>query len=95
MSEQTQQDMPTAEAMNRMSEALETLNSHRFLRVNNSFWRMLWFQLARGLAFGLGTALGASLLVSVVAWWLSQVEFVPILGNWATQILDSMDTTQQ
>ncbi|MBC7181778.1 MAG: hypothetical protein H5U14_17070, partial [Roseovarius sp.] len=33
---------------------LERLNAHRFIRVHNSFPRMLAFNLARGLAAGLG-----------------------------------------
>lgn len=86
-------DQPTlkTEAMERLATELEKLNEHRFVKVNNSLWRLLSFQFARGLAFGLGTAIGASLLVSVIAWWLSQIEFVPILGEWATEILNSMN----
>lgn len=86
-------DQPTfeTEAMERLATELEKLNEHRFVKVNNSLWRLLSFQFARGLAFGLGTAIGASLLVSVIAWWLSQFEFVPILGEWATEILESMN----
>lgn len=65
---------------------LETLNAHRFIRVHNSFPRMLAFNLARGLAAGLGTVLGATVLLSVIIWTLSQIEFLPIIGDWAAQI---------
>lgn len=91
MTEQPTREAKETEAMERLATELEKLNGHRFVKVNNSLWRLLSFQFARGLAFGLGTALGASLLVSVIAWWLSQFEFVPILGAWATEILNSMD----
>jgi len=36
----------------------------------------LGWQFARGLAFGLGSVLGASLLVSVLGWWLGQLEIL-------------------
>ncbi|EAQ27161.1 MULTISPECIES: DUF5665 domain-containing protein [unclassified Roseovarius] len=65
---------------------LQTLNAHRFIRVHNSFPRMLAFNLARGLAAGLGTVLGATVLISVMIWMLSQIEFLPIIGEWAAQI---------
>jgi hypothetical protein len=65
---------------------LQTLNAHRFIRVHNSFPRMLAFNLARGLAAGLGTVLGATVLLSVMIWALSQIEFLPIIGDWAAQI---------
>jgi hypothetical protein len=44
---------------------------------------MLAFQFVRGLALGLGTVVGASVLVSVLAFALAQIDFVPIVGEWA------------
>ena len=69
-------------------EALETLTREveRLDARNARPLRHLAFQFARGLMFGLGSVVGASLLVSVAAWWLSQIEFLPIIGNWAAQI---------
>ncbi|MCU0906776.1 MAG: DUF5665 domain-containing protein [Rhodobacteraceae bacterium] len=63
-----------------------TLNAHRFVRDLNSPGRMLAIQFARGLVLGLGTVLGASILVSVSVYLLSQVDFIPILGDWAAEI---------
>lgn len=62
------------------------LNGHRFIRVQNSLPALLAFQFARGAAFGLGALIGASLLLSVLAWSLSQVDFVPVLGDWAGRV---------
>lgn len=62
------------------------LNNHRFLRVNDNFWWMLGNALARGLMMGLGTVVGATLLLSVLVWMLSQIEFLPIVGEWAKEI---------
>ncbi|SLN15316.1 hypothetical protein ROA7450_00337 [Roseovarius albus] len=69
---------------------LERFNRHRFLRIQNSFVRLMLFNLARGMAFGLGTVLGASVILSIFVWSLSQVEFVPIIGDLAAQILEQM-----
>jgi hypothetical protein len=62
------------------------LNAHRFVRDLNSPLRMLAHQFVRGLALGLGTVVGASILVSVSVYLLSQVDFIPILGDWAAEI---------
>lgn len=70
------------------------LNSHRFVRIHNSIVRLILFQFLRGLAFGLGTVVGASALVSVVVLLLSQVEFVPILGGFATQIISEIEVSR-
>lgn len=77
--------------LDKLSAELETLNSHRFIRVHNSLWRLVLFQFTRGLAFGLGSVLGASILVSLLVWWLSQFEFIPIVGDFTKQLIEWID----
>ncbi len=74
-----------------LTAELSKLNNHRFIKVQNSVWRLILFQFARGLAFGLGTLMGATVLVSLIAWWASQFSFIPILGEWMTQIVQQME----
>lgn len=74
-----------------LTEELRLLNTHRFVTLHNSFWRLMLYQFARGLAMGLGTVMGATVLVSLIAWWASQFSFVPILGDWLTQIVQEME----
>ncbi|SEP08101.1 hypothetical protein SAMN04490248_12339 [Salinihabitans flavidus] len=82
------------EAIRSLARELEKLNSHRFIRVQNSLWRLILFQFTRGLAFGLGSVLGATILVSIVAWWVSQFEFLPIIGEWANQLVEEIQDKQ-
>lgn len=77
-------------AIERLTKEVETLNKHRFVRIHNSVPRMIGFQFMRGLALGLGTAVGATALVSIVAFWLSQFEFLPIVGEWVKEIADQI-----
>jgi hypothetical protein len=70
------------------------LNGHRFVRDMNSPGRMLALQFARGLALGLGTVVGASILVSVSVYLLSQVDFIPILGDWAAGIAREIENSR-
>lgn len=90
----TQDDTSTdaqTEAIARLTREVERLNAHRFVRIHNSFWRLVLFQFARGLAFGLGSVMGATILVSLLAWWVSQFEFLPLIGEWAAQIVDQIE----
>ena len=77
----------------RLTEAIEDLNNHRFLRIHNSYPRMILYQFTRGLAFGLGSVVGATFLVSMLVWWLSQFEFLPLIGDWIAQIVDQIEST--
>ena len=74
-----------------LREEIERFNSHRFVRIQNSWWRMLMQAFARGLAVGLGTVMGASILVSVVIYLLSQINFIPVIGDWASEIAQEME----
>ncbi|GAB5438812.1 DUF5665 domain-containing protein [Falsiruegeria mediterranea] len=76
----------TDEEIRALREEIAKFNSHRFVRVQNSIWLMLWQALLRGMAVGLGTVVGASILVSVLVYMLSQIDFLPIVGDWAKEI---------
>ncbi len=77
--------------MSRLADEVQRLNRHRFVRVHNNIWRLALWQFIRGLALGLGTAVGATALVSAAVLVLSQFEFIPILGDLATAIIDEID----
>lgn len=80
MSEKLEQEVAALRA------EVAQLNRHRFIRMHNRPGRVLVFNFTRGLAFGLGTVLGGGLLLSVVAWSLAQIDFLPIVGDWAADI---------
>ena len=69
------------------------LNRHRWLQVHNSLPKLVLFQLYRGLAFGLGPVLGATVVLSVLVWSLSQINFIPIIGDWATELIELIQPT--
>ena len=82
---------PSADLQSEISalkQELELLNNHRFVRIHNSVWRLVSFQFVRGLAFGLGSVIGATFLVSLLAYSLSTIDFLPIVGEWAKEIVN-------
>ncbi len=88
MSENKPDQLPDIHAdLKALKEEIQQLNGHRFVRIHNSTWRLLGFQFIRGLAFGLGSVIGATLLVSVLVYSLSQIDFIPIVGEWAKEIV--------
>ena len=92
MSEQSEAEMK--HSIDRLTQELERLNTHRFVTVHSPTWRLLSFQFMRGLAFGLGSVIGATLLVSTLVWWASQIEFIPVIGEWAAQLVEEMQRTR-
>lgn len=85
--------MSTSEAA-KLRREIETLNAHRFIRLHNSFPRLLAFRFASGLAFGLGTILGGTILLSMIVYTLSSIDFIPVIGEWSARIADEMRSAQ-
>ncbi|MEL6521903.1 MAG: DUF5665 domain-containing protein [Pseudomonadota bacterium] len=74
---------------------LARLSDHRFVRIHNSTFRLMFYQFLRGLSFGLGTVMGASILVSVLVYMLSWIDFIPIIGEWATELARQIELERQ
>jgi len=70
------------------------LNQHRFVTIHNSLPRLVMFRFLSGLAFGLGTVLGGSILLSFLVLALSSIDFIPVLGDWAARVAQEMQTAR-
>ena len=78
------------EELRLLREEVRRITAHRLFTSQSTVPRIVAISLARGLAFGLGSVIGASFLVSVLVYSLSQIDFIPVLGDWAAQIADQI-----
>jgi hypothetical protein len=78
----------------RLAEAIETLKNHNLMRIYSSSRRIIWTNFLRGLAFGLGSVIGASILVYITVQILAQIEFIPILGDWALRLISEIEKSR-
>ncbi|GEM_PF-592138 len=85
------QDTELVKEVRSLRTEVGKLNNHRYIKLHDSVVKLGLFQLYRGLAFGLGSVLGATILVSVAAFLLSKIDFLPIIGDWATDIAREID----
>ena len=60
---------------------------HQLQRLNS---QLLTIQFMKGAAFGLGSVIGATVFVSLIIYLLSQVAFLPIIGEWIKIILEEI-----
>lgn len=70
-----------------LREELARLNQHNILRSHRTTGRVLAFNFLRGLAFGLGSVVGATVLVSMLVYALSHIDFIPVIGEWAKEVI--------
>jgi hypothetical protein len=69
---------------------LQKLNRHKLITAYDSTSHLLFIQFMKGAAFGLGSVIGASVVVSLIIFLLSQVAFLPIIGEWIKVILEEI-----
>ena len=82
----TQEMKSLTDEVKTLRTVIERMGSQRYLQLHNSIWKMMGYQLLRGLAFGLGSFLGATIVVSSLVYILSFIDFLPLVGDWAKQI---------
>ncbi|MDU0113624.1 DUF5665 domain-containing protein [Psychrosphaera aquimarina] len=75
-----------------ISLQLQQLNEHKLIKAYNSIPQLLWFHLLKGVAFGLGSVLGATVVLSALVYVLAQFEFIPYIGEWVSAIIDVVKT---
>ena len=76
----------------KLDKSIKELNDHYFFKMHSSFWKVLSISLFRGLFSGLGWVLGATILVSLLTYTLSQIEFIPILGEWVSRLINEIES---
>lgn len=66
---------------------IKSLNENKIFVIYNSLYKLIGIQFIKGLAFGLGSVLGATIVVSILLFFLAQIEFIPIIGDWVKLII--------
>ena len=77
--------------INKLSHAIKSLNNNNVFKIYNSTKKILFMSFLKGLASGLGWIIGATILVSILTYILSQIEFIPILGDIVSQLIREIE----
>ena len=75
----------------KLREAIKSLNNNNIFKIYNSIKKVLFISFLKGLASGLGWIIGATILVSLLTYILSQIEFIPILGDIVSQLIEEIE----
>ena len=75
----------------KLSESIKSLHNSNIFKIYNSTKKILFISFLKGLASGLGWIIGATILVSLLTYILSQIEFIPILGDIVSQLIQEIE----
>ena len=79
------------DSIKQLEQAINDLKEHYLFKMNSSLSKTIFFSLIRGLSFGLGSVIGATILVYLLILFLSQIEFIPIIGEWAALLIEQIE----
>ena len=79
------------DSIKQLEQAINDLKEHYLFKMNSSLSKTIFFSLVRGLSFGLGSVIGATILVYLLILFLSQIEFIPIIGEWAARLIGQIE----
>ena len=79
------------DSIKQLEQAINDLKEHYLFKMNSSLYKTIFFSLIRGLSFGLGSVIGATILVYLLILFLSQIEFIPIIGEWAARLIEQIE----
>ena len=80
------------DSIKQLEQAINDLKEHYLFKMNSSLSKTIFFSLIRGLSFGLGSVIGATILVYLLILFLSQIEFIPIIGEWAARLIEQIES---
>lgn len=83
-----------AKEVKNLSKNIRDLESEKIFQLVSNPWRLMWYSFLKGLMVGFGSVLGATVIVGVFVYALSQIEFIPIIGDWVKQILEQVKGVQ-
>lgn len=62
-------------------KALKKAELPTYIDVATNPWKIFWFSFLKGTGFGLGTLLGASVIITVIAYVFRLLEKMPFFGE--------------
>lgn len=74
----------------RLSRSIDNLVYTLANFTDNKPWKAFYINLIRGIAFGFGGVLGATLVVAAFIYILGKIQFVPLIGDFVQNLLEYM-----
>lgn len=74
-----------------LTKQVQRLRDTELLEIYKKPGRFMLYALVKGLMIGFGSVVGASLLVGIFVYLISQVQLVPVLGDFVQEVLQEID----
>lgn len=83
-------NLELAKEVRKLSQNIRDLESEKIWNLVKSPWKLMWYSFLKGIMVGFGGVIGATVVVAIFIFLISQIEFVPIIGDWVKQIVEQV-----
>ncbi|MBP7671085.1 hypothetical protein KA119_02225 [Candidatus Gracilibacteria bacterium] len=74
-----------------LTKQVQNLRDSELVEIFKKPGKFLWFSFLKGLALGLGSALGATILLAFLIYLLAQIQLVPYIGDFVTEVIQEIE----
>lgn len=57
--------------------------------------RFLWLGFIRGIVYGLGIVVAIAIVLPIILWLLSTIDWIPYIGDLVSEIISRMESAQR
>jgi Domain of unknown function (DUF5665) len=86
----TKTEITLVKEVKELTKEVKSLKKLEFVKVLKHPWKYMWLSFLHGLMVGFGWVIGASVLVAMLIYILAQIQFVPYIGDFVTDIIDEV-----
>ena len=80
--------------LDNLTRQIKKLQNAELIRIYKKPGKFLFFSFMKGIMMGLGSVLGATVVVALLVYLLSKVSFVPIVGEFISDIIGQLEIHQ-
>lgn len=73
-------------------QLIKIVASDKVVEIKASIGKMMVSSFLSGMAWGLGTVVGASFILTILIFFLSQLDTAPLVGHYISDILNYIQT---
>jgi hypothetical protein len=88
--EATHLEIKLSKEVKELTKEIENLKELEFVKILKDPWRLLGLSFIKGVMVGFGSVIGATVLVALFIYLLSQISFVPIVGDFVKDIIQEI-----
>ncbi len=78
-----------------LEKAIEKASHLKIVRIYESKTKLIFYQFFMGMAYGFGAFFGATILIALIIFLLSQFQWVPFVGDFVVQLMQYLEAARR